>query len=78
MVPPQYTEEEIIARLLNMTIPNSEGSSPLQRVVDSGDIQALSKLLNSACSVLNRGSDDAGQRYGFSGRFPPVFSQILE
>ena len=49
----------MIAKLLNMT---QGENSELDTIVNSGDTQAIAKLINSVVSILNKNSDKAGQR----------------
>ena len=56
---PKLTEDEMIAKLLNMT---QGENSELEIIVNSGDTQAIAKLMNSVTSILNKNSDKAGKR----------------
>lgn len=49
----------MIAKLLNMT---QGENSELEKIVNSGDTQAIAKLMNSVSSILNKNSDTAGKR----------------
>ena len=49
----------MIAKLLNMT---QGENSELEIIVNSGDTQAIAKLMNSVTSVLNKNSAKAGDR----------------
>lgn len=59
VVEPKLTEDEMIAKLLNMT---QGENSELEKIVNSGDTQAIAKLMNSVSSILNKNSDSAGNR----------------
>lgn len=49
----------MIAKLLNMT---QGENSELEKIVNSGDTQAIAKLMNAVCSILNKNSESAGKR----------------
>jgi hypothetical protein len=49
----------MIGKLLNMT---QGENSELEIIVNSGDTQAIAKLMNSVVSILNKNSDKAGKR----------------
>lgn len=49
----------MITKLLNMT---QGENSELEIIVNSGDTQAIAKLMNSVTSILNKNSEKAGKR----------------
>ena len=59
MFEPKLSEDELIKRLLNMTRGED---SELEKIVNSGDTLALSNLLKSVGSVLNKKSRKAEVR----------------